>query len=320
MTGGKMQINLPADAELAGNLLRVRLPNEGVYVSIMEDDRSAHNMRFFCSACEGVCEHIGAAFSLVLEEKTALGLASPPPENDEPLLLTDEELEHRELLRRSDRAKMERMRHASADPKKLWTDYTVTNRESGKSYRVALRGWERGESYCTCPDFRKNTLGTCKHIMFVSGKMKAAFPPKVRATPFRPQAVTVFVKYGRECELRVQVPLRTHPAIKHKLSRFVEKPVADVEGLTRAVSQCTANSADIVIYPDAEQYIGLELHRLKVRRLVEDIRRAPDKHPCGLRCLRASCCPTSSTASLLPWAPAARSLPTTWDLARPSRE
>lgn len=33
-----------------------------------------------CSACPVICEHLGAALSLILEEKTAFGLAAPPPE------------------------------------------------------------------------------------------------------------------------------------------------------------------------------------------------------------------------------------------------
>ncbi|MBM4002405.1 MAG: hypothetical protein FJ295_03840 [Planctomycetes bacterium] len=31
-----------------------------------------------CTRCETACEHIGAVFSLILEEKMTLGLASPP--------------------------------------------------------------------------------------------------------------------------------------------------------------------------------------------------------------------------------------------------
>ena len=46
----------------------------------------------------------------------------------------------RALADRTERAKIEKMKVQSADPKRPWTDYTVTNRLSGKSYRVALRG------------------------------------------------------------------------------------------------------------------------------------------------------------------------------------
>ncbi len=42
-------------------------------------------------------------------------------------------------------------------------DYKVRS-SSGKSYRVAMRGPGLFESFCSCPDFAVNTLGTCKHI------------------------------------------------------------------------------------------------------------------------------------------------------------
>ena len=112
-----------------------------------------------------MCEHLGAAFSLILEEKLVLGLSAPPPEKIPVESLTDEELIRQELEDRIERAEKQKMKVQSMDKSVLWTDYSATNYTSGKTYRVALRGWERGESYCTCPDFRKNTLGTCKHIL-----------------------------------------------------------------------------------------------------------------------------------------------------------
>ena len=72
------------------------------------------------------------------------------------------------------------MRLKSMDPDTLWTDYILTNAHSGKSYRLALRGRERGESYCSCPDFRKNTLGTCKHIIYALGRVKQRFDKMIR--------------------------------------------------------------------------------------------------------------------------------------------
>ena len=68
-------------------------------------------------------------------------------------------------------------------------------RSSGKTYRVALRGWKRGDSYCTCPDFRKNTLGTCKHILYALGEVKKRFSkdrernPLPRSGPVRSSAL-----------------------------------------------------------------------------------------------------------------------------------
>jgi hypothetical protein len=104
-------------------------------------------LNFQCSACTTACEHLGAAFSLILEEKLALGLAAPPPEKVPIESLTDAELVEQAVSERLERAKNQKMRLKSLNPDKLWTDYTVMNCSSGKTYRVALRGWERGESY-----------------------------------------------------------------------------------------------------------------------------------------------------------------------------
>jgi hypothetical protein len=91
--------------------------------------------------------------------------------------LSEEALVQQALAERQQRAIEEKMHLKSMQPKRLWTDYVITNQASGKSYRIALRGWQPGESYCSCPDFRKNTLGTCKHIIYAQkrgGQMVSA--------------------------------------------------------------------------------------------------------------------------------------------------
>ena len=115
----------------------------------------------------GSAEHAGAAFSLILEEKLALGLAGAPPTRTPAESVSEEAL----VAERAERARTEKMRLTSLDSQEIWTDYTLTNAASGKSYRVALRGWQPGQSYCSCPDFRKNTLGTCKHILHALEKV-----------------------------------------------------------------------------------------------------------------------------------------------------
>ena len=72
--------------------------------------------------------------------------------------LSEEALIKQALADRTEKAQKEKMRLNSMNPLELWTDYIITSYGSGKSYRFALRGWEPGESYCSCPDFRKNTL------------------------------------------------------------------------------------------------------------------------------------------------------------------
>lgn len=54
--------------------------------------------------CQGACDHIGAAFSVILEEKTALGLVKPPVERVPAESLTETELVARALEERTERA------------------------------------------------------------------------------------------------------------------------------------------------------------------------------------------------------------------------
>jgi superfamily II DNA or RNA helicase len=283
------QIDLSSQVQLSANIFRLSLPD--AFVSIVEDPKSDQKMRFICSTCEGLCEHIGAALSLILEEKTALGLASAPPEALERSDLSEEELVARELLRRRERAAGERLRLKSTDARKLWTDYIVTSRESGKSYRVALRGWERGESYCSCPDFRKNTLGTCKHVLYVMNKARELFPSWKRIAPFVPSVAAVYLKYGKEIELRLQVPPDVKAQSGGSLAPYLERPIQNIQGLMKTVSECVSRGIDIVIYPDAEEYINIMLHRKKLANLVDEIRGNPLRHPLRTSLLKSELLP-----------------------------
>lgn len=141
---------------------------------------------------------MGAAFLLILEEKLTLGLSAPPPEKVPIESLSDEELIKRAIEERAERARTEKMRLRAMNANEPWTDYVVTNNASGKSYRVALRGWERGESFCSCPDYRKNTLGTCKHILFALDRARKRFKRSVRVTPYATKDVCVYLRYGSE--------------------------------------------------------------------------------------------------------------------------
>ena len=49
----------------------------------------------------------------------------------------------------------------------LYSDYEVHNPGTGKTYKVSIRDNINSYNYCSCPDFKVNTLGTCKHVEFV---------------------------------------------------------------------------------------------------------------------------------------------------------
>ena len=54
----------------------------------------------------------------------------------------------------------------------VFSNFRVINPSTKKSYRVFIGGESLGMSYCSCPDFSVNTLGTCKHIESVLYRLR----------------------------------------------------------------------------------------------------------------------------------------------------
>ncbi|MBC6993973.1 SNF2-related protein [Neolewinella lacunae] len=71
----------------------------------------------------------------------------------------------------------------------VWSDFAVRNPDSRSSYRVAIRGLEPGDNFCSCYDFRTNQLGTCKHIEWTLEKLKNTWGNKqhFKKGPLGPQ-------------------------------------------------------------------------------------------------------------------------------------
>jgi superfamily II DNA or RNA helicase len=275
--GGAREISIDGDVHFGDDLFRLSIADAVVTITLMAE--ADQNLRWNCTRCGGACEHVGAALSLILEEKLALGLAAAPVERIPVEALSEKELVQRAVEDRLERARTERMVVRSNDPEKLWTDYLVTNSESGKSYRVALRGWLPGESYCSCPDFRKNTLGVCKHVLQVQRKVKARFPADVCKRPFKPDGLAVHLHYGREPELRLIVPQKMDDAVKRIVKPMVDRAIEDVPDLVRRIRKLAALDVNVAVYPDAEELINQGLFQARIAALVGEIRKNPKNHP-----------------------------------------
>ncbi len=205
--GAKYTIDIDRQVRLNEERFELRFfePDRTVVTIRLEDD-ARKRLRWECSTSNTACAEVGAAFSVILEDKLALGLSAAPTEELPLECLNEEQLVRRALRERKTRALSEKMSLQSLDPSQPWTDYTLTSAESGKTYRLALRGEQRGQSYCSCPDFRTNTLGTCKHIMNALEKIKRRFPASVRRRPYKCEQLLIHLRYGDHLALRRTCP------------------------------------------------------------------------------------------------------------------
>jgi hypothetical protein len=274
--GGKYDIDIATQVKFDRDRFRLTVDSTGVTLALSPAARN--RIEWHCDTCDVPCEHAGAAFSLILEEKLALGLADAPPERAPVESQSEEALIAQALVEREERARTEKMRLTSLDPQEMWADYTVTNAASGKSYRLALRGWRPGESYCSCPDFRKNTLGTCKHILHALEKVRRRFPDSVRDRPYRQRDICVHLSYGNDLELRILLPSRLDAQASAIVRPIRDRPITDLTDLLKRMRRLEAHCLAVTMYPDAEEYIQTRLLQQRIATKVADIRRDPRAH------------------------------------------
>jgi hypothetical protein len=280
--GAKREIDLREEVYLCGDLLRVKFADrsdKGPAIATLTLTADAKDrLHWNCDACKEPCEHVGALFSLVLENKMALGLAAPPKESQPVESLNETDLIARAIAERKERARTERMKVRSSDQSRPWADYVVASALSGKTYRVALRGLAAGESYCSCPDFRTNTLGTCKHLIKVISVVKKRFSASRLRRPYRPTRLAIHLRYAGEIALRMEAPSELPSEVAQLIAPLREKPITDVLDLMARLKKLEALEHAAHIYPDAEEFIQQWLHQERIRARVEQIRRDPAKH------------------------------------------
>ncbi len=278
------EFKLQEDVLLQPDLFRLRFPYDPidgappvVTITLMAEARN--RLHFRCDRCRRACKHVGAAFSLILEEKLALGLAAPPKPRKPIESLGEDALLERALAERAERARTEKMAVKALDPTRPWSDYLVTNRLSGKSYRVALRCSQPGDSYCSCPDFRTNTLGTCKHVLHVLAKAKRRFTPRQLGRPFRPQGLALHLQYAGEVSLRLLAPESIGADAAKIIRPLRDGPIEDLRDMLKRVSQLQRLGYDLTIYPDAEEFIHQRTLQERLKAAVAEIRPDPATHP-----------------------------------------
>ena len=125
-------------------------------------------------------------------------------------------------LRRQFAEKQEfRLEKLGGEP--IFGDYRLTNPQTGKNYRVAVRGLEPGENYCSCPDYAINGLGTCKHIEYALLQLQRKRGAKaVFRRGFRPTFSEVYLRYGTRREVRFRAGSEAPSAVLALTAKFFD--------------------------------------------------------------------------------------------------
>jgi len=104
----------------------------------------------------------------------------------------------------------------------LFSPFEVTSL-SGRTYRVQVRSLAEMHNTCTCPDYRTNLIGTCKHIEGVLQHLKAKHGKRLAIlAKQRPPGTQIYLHYEQEITVRVGLPLPSRMPLHELLGRHFD--------------------------------------------------------------------------------------------------
>ena len=94
---------------------------------------------------------------------------------------------------------------------------------SGRAYHVEIRSLAELHNTCTCPDYKTNLIGTCKHIEGVLLHLQQQHGEQLETlAQKRPGGTQVYLHYGMDITVRAGQPLPKNPAVRELLDRYFD--------------------------------------------------------------------------------------------------
>src|SRR5262249_28657618 len=128
-------------------------------------------------------------------------------------------------------------------------------------------------------DFRTNTLGACKHILHVIRKIKRRFTPRELKKPYQRKHLEIALLYADDVTLRLLAPDRISDEIAPIVKPLQDRRIEDGEDLLPRLVRLQKLDHNVIVYPDAEEYIQQHLIRQRLQQTTAGIRRDPARHP-----------------------------------------
>ncbi len=155
---------------------------------------------------------------------------------------------------------------------RVFSDYQITNPATDGQYKVSIRGFEVGDNTCTCPDFKSNTLGTCKHIEAVLESLGEE-SPKVRQKKAAVTRPEISLHYGEQLRLAITLPPRHSDVLSALAQRFFDvkgfwKDAANYEDLISAVQSVPEH---VTVFADAMEFMDREIERRSMQRREQEL-------------------------------------------------
>lgn len=187
----------------------------------------------------------------------------------------DIELEEWQRLLRKQYGEQQSFRLENMGDHPVFSDFHLTNPQSQKTYKVAIRGNKPWDNYCSCPDFQVNNLGTCKHIAFtLSQLVKVKNAGELFSKGYLPNFSEIFLTYGLKKEVRFRAGIDAPPELITLAGKFFEENgtlrESHILNFPRFLDGIPGNNGhEVRCYDDVMTYIAENQDKEHRRRIIE---------------------------------------------------
>lgn len=145
----------------------------------------------------------------------------------------------------------------------FFSDFCVTNPQSKSAYRVAIRGTQPGDNFCSCPDYSTNELGTCKHIEFTLAALakKRGFKA-ASGRGYAPAFSEIYLRNDGQRSVHFRVGMTCPPTVELAARALFEVadhwrlPPMRFDALERFLGLVNKSGHELRAYDDALDFIA----------------------------------------------------------------
>ncbi|PJB42733.1 MAG: helicase SNF2, partial [Comamonadaceae bacterium CG_4_9_14_3_um_filter_60_33] len=148
----------------------------------------------------------------------------------------------------------------------VFSDFAVSNPATHSNYRVAIRGADLGQNFCTCPDFATNDLGTCKHIEFTLAKLQTKRGGKATLKHgFEPNYSEIWLDYAGQRQVRLRLGADCPDAVRMQAQELFDVSAQwalrpeRFSGLQALLQAAQEVGHDLRCYDDVWQFVAGQL-------------------------------------------------------------
>lgn len=121
-------------------------------------------------------------------------------------------------------AEMKKFEVKNIGSRNVFSDYTIYNPETDKTYKVAIRSKHEKINFCNCLDFKTNGLGTCKHIEYIKQHIESrAINRQVFESNYIPPYSSVYLEYSEERKIKFRIGTENKEEFEKLTKNYFDK-------------------------------------------------------------------------------------------------